>query len=143
VASRRCSLCGISYPSIPQFDECPIHGVPTERRANDDPDPNWKENFERLKKLVDREQDIVARPIPLVRGVEIVEENGHLFVPQQELWNAGLRLSRLQPDQFYLFEMEDGWIYETQGFDDPRRRWWVERVVEVQDFEEAYNAAHE
>lgn len=129
MAARRCSACGIRYPSLEQFRVCPIHNEQTEF-ISEEPDADWRPSFERLLKKQEREAAVNA-DIPRVEGVPVVEENGRMFVSQMALQNAGLRLSRMMPDQFYLFELDDGWVYETQGWDNPRRRWWVERVAEV------------
>lgn len=129
LAARRCSTCGISYPVIQQFEKCPIHETGTHYQASTEPDEDWQAQYERLAKQAARDAE-VAGVYPLVRGVSVVEEDGRYFIDNATLHRAGVRFSRMQPDQFYLFELEDGWIYETQGFDDPRRRWWVERVAE-------------
>lgn len=131
MSARRCALCGINYPAIAQFQTCPIHDEPTTLAQNVEPDSNWKDAFARLQKQIEAAAEL-QRPIPLVRGVSVVEEGGLLFVSQPELWRAGARLSRFGAG-FYLFELEDGWVYETQGFDDPRRRWWVERVIRSEE----------
>jgi hypothetical protein len=116
---------------IEQFRECPIHNEATQLLHQSDPDDDWQANFERLSKQAKSATDI-QRTIPLIHDVEVIEEHGVLFVSQPALQQAGVRFSTMQPDQFYLFELEDGWIYETQGFHDGGRRWWVERVMEVE-----------
>lgn len=133
LAARRCTMCGINFPVVLQFAVCPIHDEPTTLRENTDPDEHWKERFDYLLKKAEADGLLAARVFPLARGVSVIEEDGRLFVDQSELHRAGTRLSRMQPDQFHLFELEDGWVYETQGWDEPRRRWWVDRVVEVSD----------
>jgi hypothetical protein len=133
VAARRCSSCGISYPNISQFTTCPIHDELTSYLGNSDADEDWQVNYERLSKQAVRAAEVNERVFPLIRGVSVVEEDGRYFVDNAKLHQAGVRFSRMQPDQFYLFELEDGWIYETQGFDDPRRRWWVDRVAPAED----------
>jgi hypothetical protein len=127
--ARRCGTCGISYPNIAQFSTCPIHGESTTYASNIEPDEDWQANFERLSKQASTDAEKFDRVFPLIRGVPVIEEDGRYFVDQTALQLEGVRFSRMMPDQFYLFELDDGWIYETQGFDEPRRRWWVERVV--------------
>lgn len=129
MAAYRCTLCGISYPAKPQFKTCPIHDEPTDRFDNVEPDPDWQEKGKRVYEHAMRQAELRG-PIPLARGVAVVEECGRLFVQQGDLWRSGVVISWMQPTQFYLFELEDGWIYETQGWDEPRRRWWVERLAE-------------
>jgi len=129
VPARRCSLCGINYPNIPQFYKCPIHDEATQWFANVEPDKDWQGNHERLDKQIKFSTENHDRAFPIVRGVVAVEEDGRYFVDQTEMQRAGVRLSRMQPDQFYLFELEDGWVYETQGWAESRRMWWVERVA--------------
>lgn len=134
LATRRCTSCGINYPVIEQFRICPIHEEATSLLNNDEPDEHWKARFESMVRVVNQ-MDEVTRTIPLARGVQTIERHTPLgtfyFVDQTDLVKAGLMLSRMQPaeKQWYLFELEDGWIYETQGFDESRRRWWVERVA--------------
>lgn len=134
MAARRCSLCGISYPAIAQFVTCPIHGEPTDLAQNIEPDPNWKEAFQSAKSRAEKDAALNDRPFPLIPGVQVFEsaymvENKLLYVRQEDIYRAGARLSSVGLDQFYLFELEDGWVYETQGWDDAQRRWWVERVI--------------
>jgi hypothetical protein len=110
---------------------CPIHGEPTEFFGGNEPDEDWRPNLERLERLMKQveEETALHAPLPRVEGVSVIEDNGRLFVSQTALQRAGLRLSRMMPDQFYLFALDDGFVYETQGWDNPRRRWWVERVA--------------
>ena len=54
----------------------------------------------------------MRRVIPLVPGVAAVSDKGLLFVDQTELHRAGARLSRMGPNQFHLFELDDGWEIE-------------------------------
>ena len=134
---RRCSLCGIHFPAIAQFMECPVHEEATTWLGNVEPDENWKEAFEAVQTRADAVND-VKRPLPLVHGVEPYDYGGKLFIRQMELQRAGLRLSHFHPDQFYLFELDDGVIYETQGWSDALRSWWIEPVpltIEVSDVE--------
>jgi hypothetical protein len=112
-----------------QFATCPIHDEPTDYVTNADPSPDWKEHMERLVQSRERADELSAA-IPLARGVTArIDDNNLIWVDQGDLGRAGVRLSRMVPDQFHLFELEDGWVYETQGWDMPRRRWWVERVI--------------
>lgn len=131
MAASRCRLCGISYPAITQFETCPIHEERTTYLNTAEPDEDWQRSYERVAKLAQQSAEISDRPYPFARGVTAVEEDGLLFVDQSEMQRAGVRLSRMQPDQAYLFELEDGWVYETQGWHESRRRWWVERVAEA------------
>lgn len=125
MAARRCTLCGVSYPDMAQFAKCPLHGEDTSRITRE-PDPDWKEVLERLKAQADRAEEI-SRPVPLVHGIEPYTEHGLLWLDQGTLMDARLRLSRFR--SFHLFELDDGFVYETQGWDEPNRRWWVERVL--------------
>lgn len=144
MTARRCTLCGVNYPWLAQFSRCPIHDEDT-TTVEGEADEDWKQAFELRQKWANESEEL-RRHIPLVRGVAVQEETlvneiedvvvtmTTLFVDQTELQRGGLRLSRMQPDQFYLFQLEDGWIYETQGWDNPRRRWWVERVIESEEY---------
>ena len=132
MAARRCTLCGINYPMVDQFKVCPIHNEETDFRKDASPDANWKDQFAAAQSRAKKDSELSDRVIPLVHGVEVIADCGQLFVDQNALMHAGLRLSRMMNVQFYLFELDDGWIYETQGFDEPRRRWWVEKVAEAE-----------
>lgn len=127
MAALRCSLCGISYPVLPQFTVCPIHDEETAAVKNIDPDPDWMAQFERLQRQVEKSNEL-TRVIPLIRGVEPHEEAGLLWVTSDSLYRSGAKFNSAFGG-FYLFELEDGWVYETQGWDEPRRRWWIERVT--------------
>lgn len=128
MAALRCLLCGVSYPKVQQFAVCPLHGEETSL-VKADPDPDWKEQLTRLKAQADKAAEI-ARPVPRVQGVEPYTEHGLLWVDQRMLMDAGFRISRIA-SSFRLFELEDGFVYETQGWDEPNRRWWVERVLDA------------
>lgn len=115
---------------------CPIHDEPTEYYGSHEPDEDWRAHLDRMQKQQEREAAIKAA-LPHVNGVPVIEDNGRLFVSQEALQRAGLRLSRMMPDQFYLLQLDDGWVYETQGWDNPRRRWWVERVSPANEVKSA------
>jgi hypothetical protein len=119
VAARRCSLCGISYPAMNQFTVCPVHEEATQW-IEKDPDEDWKPTMDRLLQRMEQSKEL-TRVIPLVRGIEPYTENGLLWINQTALFQAGGRFNSAWPD-FHLFELEDGWVYETQGWDDSRRR---------------------
>lgn len=42
MAARRCSLCGISYPTDQKFVKCPVHGEATSWFMNVEPDEDWE-----------------------------------------------------------------------------------------------------
>jgi hypothetical protein len=135
MSARRCSLCGINFPTITQFITCPLHEEPNSLHSDIEPDEDWKVNFERLVKYTKGTQDI-RKSIPLVHDAAVTTVDGRLHVAQGDLQRGGLRLwtgpSGDDFDaQFHLFELDDGWVYETQGYDESRRQWWVERVIEV------------
>lgn len=125
MAARRCTFCGLDYPAIAQFETCPIHDEPTDLLANASPSPDWQKRFEKLKVA----QDEAERPIPRVKGVEAFEQHGLTWVYGADLFRAGMRLPHTTASDFKLFELDDGCVYETQGWDDPRRRWWIEKVT--------------
>ena len=128
MAALRCSLCGVSYPRMSQFLTCPLHGEET-MQVRDDPDPDWKEQLARLKAQADKAEEL-SRTIPLLHGIEPYTEHGLLWVTQEAMYKAGFRISHISPS-FRLFELDDGFVYETQGWDEPGRRWWVERVLDA------------
>lgn len=126
-------MCGLNFPFLAQFAVCPIHGEPTKVYEEAEPSENWMPRFEALKKRAEEDGLVIERAYPLAHEVAVIEEGEQLFLDQRDLQRAGTRLSRMKDDQFYLIELDDGWVYETQGFDFPNRRWWVERVAEVSD----------
>lgn len=128
MAALRCMLCGVNYPRMSQFQPCPLHGEET-AEVKAEPDADWKEQLARLKAQLDKAQEL-ARPIPLVHGVEPFAEHGLLWITQEAMYTAGLRINHVGPS-FRLFELDDGFVYETQGWDEPGRRWWVERVLDA------------
>lgn len=124
MAARRCSLCDINYPAIAQFETCPVHDEPTELHTSLTPTTGWQDRMKALKSKVEE----AARPIPRAAGVTAICDGGLLWVTQEALYRAGVRISSVGPS-FRLFELDDGWVYETQGWDESHRRWWVERVA--------------
>lgn len=108
---------------MPQFVNCPIHQEPT-TPGQGEPDADWKERFAELRAKFDDAE----RVIPVAHNVEAYEEHDRLWVDHNDLYRAGLRqINRMGPS-FVLFELDDGQVYETQGWDEPGRRWWVEVV---------------
>ncbi len=122
MSSLRCTLCGINYPLRQEFVVCPIHEEET-TKVKDDHDPDWDT---KAKALYTRLVSDSLRPFPRVEGVEVVEEDGRLYVRQADLVAAKLNINVIGPS-FRLFEIDD-WVYETQGWHEGGRRWWVERV---------------
>jgi hypothetical protein len=125
MSARRCFLCGISYPAIAQFATCPIHQEATQLAQNIEPDEDWQQQFERAKRRADADA-AVREPLPQVFDVAAYEEHGQLWVDQGDLIRAGLRLARTRDD--HVFQLEDD-IYETLGWDEPNRRWWVREYL--------------
>lgn len=127
VGSLRCTLCGIAYPPLRDFLTCPIHEEATEPDPGHDADPDWREKAQRLWRQLKAAALEPERPYPRVENVPVLDEGGQLFVKQTDLIRAGLRIPVHSPS-FQLFEL-DGYVYEIEGWDEPRRRWWVERVA--------------
>ena len=124
MAARRCTFCDVNYPAVAQFQTCPIHNEETDLLQNANHSPDWKEKLAALQVAkADSE-----RPIRLVRGVAAYEDGGILWVNQEELYRAGARINSRGPS-FALFELEDGCVYETQGWHESGRRWWVEQMT--------------
>jgi hypothetical protein len=128
MAARRCSIDGISFPSEYALHEtCPVCGERTSYISNDQPDPDWQE---KVAHLLERrmQAEALQEPIPrLTKPVQFIEEHGQVFVAQSELINAGLRKGIDQ--SLWVFTDHEGRLWEAQGWDEPRRRWWVEELA--------------
>lgn len=128
--SLRCTLCGIDYPPVRDFLVCPIHQEETTPNPGHEPDADWRERAQRLYQQLKGLEKQEYRPYPAVQDVRVHDESGVLFVYQTDLIHAGLRIPVSAPS-FQLFEL-DGAVYETQGWDNPRRRWWIDLVAEAE-----------
>ena len=124
MSSLRCSMCGINYPVQGAFNNCPVHGIDTDLMQAD-PDPDWTARAERLMASLKRAEE-GGDAIPRVEDVPLHTEHGRLWVSDWDLVRAGVRFAKNQ--SFRLFEL-DGMIYETQGWHESGRRWWVELVA--------------
>ena len=127
MAARRCSIDGISFPNDFRHEHCPVCSERTSYISNDEPDPDWREKVVNL--LERRKQaEALTEDIPrLTRAVNILEENGRFFVAQSDLINAGLRKGIDQ--SLWVFIDQEDRLWEAQGWDEPRRRWWVEELA--------------
>lgn len=131
MAAYRCPLCGINYPTTQLFSsKCPIHDVPTNFIREEQPDEDWEPRAKSIRLRLKREEEL-GRPIPRIQGVEVIEDDGRLYIPQRDLIKAGLHYASNGPS-FRMFEL-DGWIYELQGWHESARRWWIEKVAPAKD----------
>jgi hypothetical protein len=115
VAARRCSVDGISFPDSTAYTTCPVC--------------SHRDCREKVAALLERLRQAAAlqEPTPhLTRPVPFIEEHGRTFVRQTDLINAGLRKALDQ--SLWLFWDSDCRLWEAQGYDEPRRRWWIEPV---------------
>jgi hypothetical protein len=126
VAARRCSVDGISFPDSTAYTTCPVCSQGTSYISNDSPDEDWREKVAALLERL-RQAAALQEPTPhLTRPVPFIEEHGRTFVRQTDLINAGLRKALDQ--SLWLFWDSDCRLWEAQGYDEPRRRWWIEPV---------------
>jgi hypothetical protein len=127
MAARRCSVDGVSYPDNFRHETCPICGERTHYISNATPDEDWEWKVERAL-AAQAQAEALTEPIPrLTKPVKFIEENGQVFVAQSDLIRAGLRKGIDQ--SFWVFTDHEGRLWEAQGWDEPRRRWWVEELA--------------
>lgn len=134
MAGRRCSTCGVSYPSYPagRFNKCLICGDGTDYFTNIEPDEDWEWTVEMSKKAdlekMEKQAVLLILPIPNIKAT-ITEYDGRLWVPHQELIAGGYR----NLEDFDIV-MVEGTYYELQGHvgrysrSVPGGAWWVEIV---------------
>lgn len=71
-------------------------------------------------------------PIVVIEGVIDVQkdEGGRFWVKQMDLTNKGVYSSHL--GSFRVLEL-NGVLFEIQGWHEGQRRWWIERVIPVEE----------
>ncbi len=128
MAARRCSMCGISYPDEYPFLKCHVCEEKTDHISNDKEDPNWQA-LVTWKRRVAWEATQVAGAIPGPSDdspLSIFEQDGLFWVPDGDLRRADI--CPPSDRRMFLFRAH-GHIWEAQGYDNKRRRWWVEEVA--------------
>lgn len=131
MASRRCSTCNVNYPytaiGAVRHAECDICGEATSFIPNADAHPDWQEQV--TWKRRDRwEAEQIADLIPAPNDEQelpIYEEGGLFWISDWELRRAGIDPPAVR--HMWLFRA-NGHIWEAQGWDEPKRRWWIEEV---------------
>jgi hypothetical protein len=130
VPTRRCSTCGINYPAGP-FGGVPKCQVDSSHELayvlNTEPDKDWKKRVDMLKaRLAEAGRELEAVP-QAKETLNIYEEDGLFWVNAFELFRSGVEFNSSDAN-FRLFQA-NGHIWETQGWDERRRRWWIEQVA--------------
>lgn len=94
--ARRCSLCGINYPTGQSFAQCPIHK--DERTAwfqNAEPDEDWEKLVAiATEHLQPAEDDSLDELIPAVNTRVVTRPDGSFVVSS---WDVHASLRRYKP----------------------------------------------
>jgi hypothetical protein len=124
MAAKYCSACSINYPSTES--KCRVCDAVLVHHLNLLPQPDWE------KRVFDKWMEGVAetREFPILETgiVKFSREGGWLWAYDRDLRAAGMPTGFMKEDS--LFEL-DGIVYELQGQDRPRRRWWIKRIMAV------------
>lgn len=130
--SRRCTLCGISYPDAWTFTKCPIHDEPTSR-IQDAADEDWERKVALLKYRLTRENE-EGELIPAVAG-KITVDGDQLWLSSHDVIRAGIS-HRLEPDALVRVGQQ---VFEVQAYSYTRRAYLVKTfsmTVTEEDLEE-------
>lgn len=125
--ARVCLACDIRMP-INIMLACPVCGEPTKWSSTAQPDVNWRQRAEQMK--LERGEDtlLTADGIPSLSNQNVrvrTDDKGYHWVNQIALTRAGLAFSYLSAG--YLLDI-GGVLYELQGYNAPKREWWVRTV---------------
>src|ERR1035437_4658383 len=90
--ARRCSLCGINYPTMTATGsvllQCPVHNEPTTLLLDDQPDDDWAQQAARL--VADMASELAAGVvIPDLDDETLYIEDGRAFVHSWDLVERG------------------------------------------------------
>jgi hypothetical protein len=116
--TRRCTLCGISFPDEWRFSKCPFHDEDTSRiRAEHDPD--WQT---RLAMLVTnrRLDEMDADLIPKIDG-QVRHQAGQLWIHSWDVVGSGVR-NRLRDGDLVKVGRQ---VFEVLGYAEPTRLYLV------------------
>lgn len=135
--SRRCEDCDLDYP--PNFalpngtqstDYCHVCGKNTVYSTSRSAPWDWDARVHKVKQERERRQkEAEEYPIPRAEGeLGIYGESGQFFVDDWDLRKA--KLFPPSDRRMFLFRVEDQ-VWEAQGWQESKRRWWVCPVEET------------
>lgn len=145
MSARRCSDCGISYPSVYAYTRCKVCEQITDY-VGDDPDPDWEDTVALEKAFRERERRAQTgdMTIPNVTTVIASVETGQEFVTHRALLFGGYR----HLETFDVVKL-NGKYYELQGHvvkgyeDEPDAAldctggvWWIEEIDPAEYFKD-------
>ena len=130
MAARRCSMCGINYPTSIQmgqtFTKCAVCDGNTDYIQNVDVDDDWKENVRR--KLNPETPPKEKTPVPVTREQHDGEE--YCFVSSYDLIEQDMIRSQDPTSMDYDMVLElEGKFWEIMGYDNARRRFWISEIA--------------
>ena len=128
MAARRCVDCNLNYPTtliVPGTDYCFACKEPTQFYSNLSPHADWKQQVEAAK-LKLKESEPGALIPEAVGELGIYGDAGQFFVSDWDLRQAKL-IPPSTDRRMFLFQVGEHY-WEAQGWDEPRRRWWVAPV---------------
>lgn len=136
MAARRCSLCGISYPT--HMFKCPVHQTDADYINNAEVDDLWEWKAEAIRLHISINEG-KANPIPVLTGIELREDEGRTWLSSHDLIRAGIQ-HRLQADDVLEINPETvptdhpcDALWEVQAYSDGRRAYWI-RPLRVPDY---------
>jgi hypothetical protein len=132
VASRRCSSCGISYPTDQRFYKCPVHGEPTAYFQNVEPDENWQWAATAIQMQLERAAADVS-PITILDLTPEPIPGGLYTLNAHDVIRAG---AQLRGEEVFVIEPPEApktgepcdCFWEVVGYHDGTRQWIVQPV---------------
>lgn len=134
MAARRCDECELDYPldfslpnGVPSTQTCHVCGGSTKYVGRRSAPFDWQARVTKLKQERERlKREAEDSPIPRAEGeLGIYGESGQFFVDDWDL--RGAKISPPADHRFFLF-YANGSYWESQGWHESKRRWWVEPV---------------
>lgn len=109
------------------FTKCPVCDEQTSYFSDLKPQQDWAAVVETRTTTADDMPGIVD----LGDEAVVMEECGELFLPYPFAYRAGLRSKMAAGQLFSILVFGNRLVYEVQGWDEPRRRYWV-RLFETE-----------
>lgn len=127
MSTYRCSDCGINYPDTWAHLKCQVCDEPTSNISNDEADEDWHKAVtwkRRLRWEAEQIADVIPGP-KIHEDLPIYEEGGLFWIGDWDLRRAGI----IPPGdrRMWLFRA-NGHVWETQGWNESKRRWWIAEV---------------
>lgn len=126
MSARRCARCAINYPGNATL--CPVCDGDLEYFSYLSPDPDWQRQ---AADAISAGETEILGVIDLGDSVIPLLEDGHLFIPFAQVYQAGYRYRLPEGQLLALLAFGNRLHYEVLGYHQEGRRYWV-RVFDMQ-----------